>query len=403
MSEVERAADRARPATLDEGGVDDALRAALEEEERLQRRKLLLAGGAVGLLIAATVRITLALRAPGRAPGVAAMLLDGALVTGALAAAGYALMVARRADRGLARLQEHIATLRMIRAALEHESGLPVLVVERPALTDAKGSAARERAVASPAPRGARSPGGRKPTGVLGLALTGAFVAAVALVLLRLGAASPPAARHRWTFVDEVADPAALGFRMSEVAAGAWQLAHHADATGARALVNLAGAPGAEPATAVVDDPSPRDLQIITRCKVSPDLPEQACGVVFRYRDEGNHYVARVDALGGAVTLGAVINGSERVLERAEVAAGASTWQELQVLARADRFVVELNGRRVIEVHDPTHAHAGAVGLWAPASCVAYFDELAVQPLASSPHPGELLPLLLGKKRRTAL
>jgi hypothetical protein len=48
-------------------------------------------------------------------------------------------------------------------------------------------------------------------------------------------------------------------------------------------------------------------------------------------------------------------------------------------------------GREVIDVRDPTLSDQGALGLWAPADCVAYFDELTVQALPAALTPAELL------------
>lgn len=245
-------------------------------------------------------------------------------------------------------------------------------------------------------------PASRRPltaAGVLREALAVAALglcAAVAVAAAVDGAGSAPARRqHRWTFLEEASDPTDLGFRVAAEGAGVWVVDEHAEATGARALVNLAGAPGEGPATAVVDRLSPRDLQALTRCKVSPEHPDQACGVVFRYRDARNHYVARADAADSAVILSAVVDGVERPLQRAAVEVRPSVWQELVVHARGERLVVDWNGLRVIDVRDLGLLAPGAVGLWAPAECVAYFDELAVNTLPSSPGAHEILPFLM--------
>jgi hypothetical protein len=224
----------------------------------------------------------------------------------------------------------------------------------------------------------------------LGLCVVVAVVAAV-----DAAGSAPRKAQHRWTFLDEESDPTQLGFRLAAERAGAWRVDDHAEATGARALVNLAGAPGEEPATAVVERLAPRDLQALTRCKVSPEHPDQACGVVFRYRDARNHYVARADAADAAVILSAIVDGVERPLQRASVEVRPSVWQELVVHARGERLVVDWNGLRVIDVRDLGLLAPGGVGLWAPAACEAYFDELAVNALPTPPDAREFLPFVL--------
>ena len=221
-------------------------------------------------------------------------------------------------------------------------------------------------------------------------------LAVIAAALLVGGPAGGPraATEHRWMFVDEATDPAAIGFVLADAAAGVWELAAHDEATGARALVNGAGAPGGAPATAVVGEPRSRDLFLATRCKASAERPDQACGLVFRYVDPGTHYVARVEQDG--VHLGVVIGGVERAIRTVAADVDPTRWQDLAVEARGDHLTVSWNGRPVIDTHDPTLAAPGAAGLWAPSDCIAYFDELTVAPLPSTlPHPSELLPHLL--------
>jgi hypothetical protein len=64
------------------------------------------------------------------------------------------------------------------------------------------------------------------------------------------------------------------------------------------------------------------------------------------------------------------------------------------VEARGDRIRVSCNGRDVVAVSDPTPAHVGTVGLWAPSAAEVYFDELVVETLPASAQSLEVLPLL---------
>lgn len=383
MGHIEEKRRGTRPWAPDLAEAERALRSALVEQRRLQRRRLSLLGAGFGLALAATVRVTVALCAPARSPGPAWM-LDWGLGAIAFGAAGWALFLSRRADMQLDRLREDVFTFRFLRDAHEYEASATGLLVEEPAQPTGRPRGVVDEDVRAPSPTFAT------------IAAVTAVAAGLALVLALFdpGATVTDRARH-WTFLEEATTPTGLGFTMPSEQAGAWVLGEHAGATGARALVNLAGTPGERPATAVINEPSPRDLRIRTRCMASAALPDQACGIVFRYLNEKTHYVARIDAVSGTIALGVVVNGSERVLQSAPAEIGASVWQELLVHARADHLTVDWNGRRVVDVHDPTLSLAGGVGLWAPANCVAYFDELEVRPFASRPHPDDLLPFLL--------
>lgn len=383
---------------VDRAGVENAFAAATAEIQRLRRRKTMLhAGAAVGLLAAAG-------RAVGALQlGFGRVLLVEVAAAVALALAIHALIRANRIRARLETLQQEIFTLLFLRDVLAHEGGPTALFMSHPyrARADAD-EAARDLAAGNPRDEPASSDAGKRPFSwattwrpILGTALLSVIAALGVLLVAWLGTGKSSSEPRTWMFLEDVTDPRSLGFHTPTAAAGEWVLQFHEDATGARALVNLAGAPAERPATAVADRPSPRDLQLGARCKVSPDRPEQACGVVFRYQDHGNHYVARVDAAAGVVTLGVVVDGAERLIHAEAADVGASRWHDLAVQARADHIVVTWNGRKVIDVRDPTLSRQGAVGLWAPADCVAYFDELTVQALPAVLSPAELLPFML--------
>jgi hypothetical protein len=258
-----------------------------------------------------------------------------------------------------------------------------------------------------------RSPdgaGGGEPTaeataeprseGTLSAARRGvAAVACLAAIAALTYAAAPPSLKKlRWTFLEPTTAPAELGLRPHASDGGEWHVEDDSHATGARALVNREGDPAGAPALLVATSAFTRDLRAVTRCKVAPDMAARACGVVFRFRGEGDYHVARLDSAGGMLVVSAMSNGHERVLGTREATIAPGVWQELSVEARGARVRLSLNGKTTLEVIDPAPVYPGNVGLWSPAAGVATFDELAVDPLPASAQAFELLPLL-GKGR----
>jgi hypothetical protein len=371
---------------VDRAGVERSFEATTAELRRLRRRRTKLHVAAAAGLVVTAGRAVVALQL-----GVLEVLLLDVAIGVALTLAIHAFIRAIRAGERIKDLEQEIFTLRFLRDVLELEGGPGVLRLSQP-YRAAPGAA--RAGDGQPASGGA----GRERSGwvatwrpILGTATLSVLAALGVLLLAWLGTGKSPTEPRTWMFLEDVSDPRSLGFHTPTMAAGEWVLQFHEDATGARALVNLAGAPQARPATAVVDRPTPRDLQLGARCKVSAERPEQACGVVFRYRDHGTHYVARVDAAAALVMLGVVVGGVERRIHAEAAEVEPSRWHDLAVQARADHIVVTWNGRKVIDVRDPTLSDQGAVGLWAPADCVAYFDELTVQALPPVLSPAELL------------
>jgi len=132
---------------------------------------------------------------------------------------------------------------------------------------------------------------------------------------------------------------------------------------------------------ALTDTPLLRDLTLSVRCKPVSGEVDRACGLVLRYRDENNYYITRANALEDNVCFYDVKDGSRRRLAcwSGKVTSGA--WHTLKVDARGDRFEVDWDGKKVIEMNDQTFSDVGKVGVWTKADSVTYFDDLRVVPL----------------------
>ena len=132
---------------------------------------------------------------------------------------------------------------------------------------------------------------------------------------------------------------------------------------------------------------SARDVDLSVRFKPISGKVDQAAGLVFRYRDPGNYYVVRANALEGNVVLYKVEDGKRSDLKPVDagfLAYGkkapvpSQTWGVLRVVARGGRFSVHLNGDHLFDVEDATFPDAGRVGLWTKADSVTAFDDLTV-------------------------
>jgi len=110
---------------------------------------------------------------------------------------------------------------------------------------------------------------------------------------------------------------------------------------------------------------------------------DQAGGLVWRYRDAHNYYVARANALENNVVLYKVENGKRTPLDVLGRASGygvnvpvpKQAWSTLRVEFTGTRFRVFFNGRPLFEVEDATFTTAGRVGLWTKADSLTLFDD----------------------------
>jgi hypothetical protein len=132
---------------------------------------------------------------------------------------------------------------------------------------------------------------------------------------------------------------------------------------------------------AIWDGASLRDGEISVRIKPVGGREVQAGGIVWRYRDENNYYLARGNAIDQNVQVFRVENG-----KRVPLMAGvhhefpANEWSILKVTVRGNRFQVYMDHRRILQVTDSTFSGTGKVGLWTVADSVTYFDDFRVSP-----------------------
>ena len=104
---------------------------------------------------------------------------------------------------------------------------------------------------------------------------------------------------------------------------------------------------------------------------------DQAGGVVWRWRDGDNYYVARANALENNVSLYYTENGSRKTIKYVDAPVPRNVWHTLRVEFSGKRIKVALDGKTYIEADDAHIAGAGAVGIWTKADSVTAFDDFS--------------------------
>src|SRR3954468_14601442 len=104
---------------------------------------------------------------------------------------------------------------------------------------------------------------------------------------------------------------------------------------------------------------------------------DQAGGVVWRWKDGDNYYVARANALENNVSLYYTSEGKRNTIKYVDAPVAANAWHLLRVEFSARHIKVRLDGKTYIELEDGRIAGAGAVGVWTKADSVTAFDDFA--------------------------
>lgn len=107
---------------------------------------------------------------------------------------------------------------------------------------------------------------------------------------------------------------------------------------------------------------------------------DQAGGVVWRWKDGDNYYVARANALENNVSLYYTESGRRKTIKYVDAPAAGNQWHLLRVEFQGARIRVILDGKTYISVDDSHITGAGAVGVWTKADSVTLFDDFSHGP-----------------------
>jgi hypothetical protein len=132
-----------------------------------------------------------------------------------------------------------------------------------------------------------------------------------------------------------------------------------------------------------------RDGFVEVRFRPLQGRRDRAGGVIWRWQDGNNFYMARANALEHNVVAYKVVGGRRTDLKpvggtaadygvATRVASGA--WHRLRVDFEGAEFIVQFDGVPLFTVRDETFPKAGDVGVWSKADSVTQFEEFRAKP-----------------------
>ena len=131
---------------------------------------------------------------------------------------------------------------------------------------------------------------------------------------------------------------------------------------------------------AILDGLDVRDGDVSVRLKPVSGRQAQAGGLVFRYRDPNNYYLARASVAQQNVALFKVEDGQRTQLAVVRKDLPTNVWRILKISGRGSRLQVYVDHRRILQTEDRTFSGPGKVGLWTVGDSVVYFDDFRVYP-----------------------
>jgi hypothetical protein len=146
-------------------------------------------------------------------------------------------------------------------------------------------------------------------------------------------------------------------------------------------LAQTAEGPSAVFNLCVADDTSFKDVEVMVAFKAVKGKKDQGGGIVWRYQDANNYYIARMNPLEDNFRVYKVVDGKRVQLETKEdLKVPSGEWHALKIKQVGDRMECFLDGKKYLDTKDDTFTKAGKVGLWTKADAQSYFDEFRVKP-----------------------
>jgi hypothetical protein len=104
---------------------------------------------------------------------------------------------------------------------------------------------------------------------------------------------------------------------------------------------------------------------------------DQAGGVVWRWKDGDNYYVARANALENNVSLYYTEGGRRKTIKYVDAPVAGQAWHTLRVEFHGPHIRVLLDGKSYIEREDTHITGPGSVGVWTKADSVTVFNDFS--------------------------
>jgi hypothetical protein len=145
-------------------------------------------------------------------------------------------------------------------------------------------------------------------------------------------------------------------------------------------LAQTAESPGNVFNLCVADEPSLKDVEVIVAFKAVKGQKDQGGGIVWRYQDANNYYIARMNPLEDNYRVYKVLAGKRIQLETKEgLKIPVGEWHTLKIKMAGDRIECFLDGKKQLDAKDDAIQKPGKVGLWTKADAQSHFDQFVVK------------------------
>ena len=129
---------------------------------------------------------------------------------------------------------------------------------------------------------------------------------------------------------------------------------------------------------AVNDSSQYSNVELSVWLKALKGRIDQGGGLVWRFKDADNYYIARANPLENNFRVYKMVKGSRIQLQSARLPLQSGHWQIMRIENDRNHIECYLDGKKYLDVKDNTF-QSGKIGLWAKADAVTAFDNLRVK------------------------
>jgi hypothetical protein len=141
-------------------------------------------------------------------------------------------------------------------------------------------------------------------------------------------------------------------------------------------LAQTAKSPGGVFNICVAEELKYKDVELSVSFKAVAGDSDQGGGFVWRYQDNDNYYICRMNPLEDNYRVYHVVKGKRIQIGGKEgIKVPVGEWHKLKVEVRGNKMEGYLDGKQIWEVTDDTFKKAGKVGLWSKADAQTHFDQ----------------------------
>jgi hypothetical protein len=210
----------------------------------------------------------------------------------------------------------------------------------------------------------------------------------IATTFLMLAADEPKP--MRWDFQDATLDKLPAGWTSAKTGQGpgsVWKVIEDPSAPRGAKVLAQTSSEGPNPLfnLCVADETRLADLELSVSFKAVKGEKDQGGGLVWRFRDANNYYVARMNPLEENFRVYKVVAGRRTQLASAEAAAPVGEWHTIRIVHRRNHIQCYLDGKLQLDTMDDTFSDPGKIGLWTKADAVTSFDDLTAVRISDHP------------------